>query len=78
MPGGSDNISFAGIANFVKQYSQSFLLVFFLDASGNADVVDGWHIDQIAPWKADVIGDAGTLGSQRILGNLDQNLLALL
>ena len=41
-------------------------------------MVDGWHIHQVAPRQRNVRGDARALGADRLLGNLDQDLLAFL
>ena len=49
-----------------------------LDAARHADVVDARHQHAEAPGQAHLLGDARALGADRLLGDLDQDLLALL
>ena len=49
-----------------------------LDAARDADVVHGRHEDQVAPRQRDVAGDAGALGADGVLGDLDDHLLPFL
>src|SRR5262249_4882815 len=44
--------------------------------SRDADVADCWHIDQVSPWQCDVRGYSSALLGDRLLGNLDKDLLA--
>ena len=46
-----------------------------LDLPGDADVVDGRHEDQEAARHRDVRRDAGALGAERLLDDLDEDLL---
>ena len=46
------------------------------DLARHADVIDGRHVDQEAAGQGNVRGDAGALLSQRLLGDLDDDLLA--
>ena len=49
-----------------------------LDPARDADVARARHADEIAAGKRDVRSDAGPLGAHRLLGHLDEDLLALL
>ena len=51
---------------------------FVLDAARHADVVRRRHEDQMAAGQRDDRGDARALGADRLLGDLDEDLLALL
>src|SRR5262249_19600675 len=48
-----------------------------LDAARPPDVVDLRHVDEITPGQADERGDPGPLGAERLLGDLDEDLLTL-
>ena len=48
------------------------------DFSGNADVVDRRHEDEEPAGHRDVRGEAGALGAERFLDDLDENFLAFL
>ena len=48
------------------------------DLARDADVVDGRHVDQEAAGQRDVRGDARALLAQRLLGDLNDDLLAFL
>ncbi len=49
-----------------------------LDLPGDADVIDRRHEDQKAPRHGDVRREARALGAERLLDDLDEDLLALL
>ena len=53
-------------------------LVARLDLAGHADVVDGRHEDEEAARDRRVAGDAGALGAERLLDDLDDHLLPFL
>ena len=53
-------------------------LFFAGDLARHADVIDGRHVDQEAAGQGDVRSDARALLTQRLLGNLNDNLLAFL
>src|SRR6185369_15711101 len=47
------------------------------DALGDADVIDRGEVDDVAAGQRDVAGDPGALGADRLLGDLDEDLLPL-
>ena len=79
LPGGTNNEPAGQVASVVQDdFLESLALLAGTDLAGDSDVVDRRHVDQVAPRKSDMGGNARPLGSQRLLRNLDQNLLALL
>ena len=58
--------------------AQSFPLLTVLDAARDADMVDPGHHDEIAAGDADIGRDPRALGADRLLGDLDEDLLAFL
>ena len=52
-------------------------LVARLDLARHADVIDRRHVDQEAAGQAQMRGDAGALRAERLLDDLDDDLLAL-
>ena len=49
-----------------------------LDLAGDADVIDGRHEDQEPSRHRDVRGEPGALGAERLLHDLDEDLLPFL
>ena len=75
---GADDEAGALRAHAVHQLAQAAPLAVALDAARDADVVDGGHEDQVAAGDGDVAGDAGPLGADGVLGDLDDDLLPFL
>ena len=68
-----------GLAFFADQNALQPLPLFVRpDLARHSDVVDRRHEDQKASGQRDVAGDARALLRDRLLGNLDQDLLPLL
>ena len=57
--------------------AQPLALRLVVDAPGHADVARLGHVDDVAPGNGDEGGDAGALEPERLLGDLDQDLLPL-
>jgi len=57
---------------------QTLALVGRGDLARDADAVDGRHENDVLAGQADVRGDAGALAADAVLGDLDQDVLALL
>src|SRR5690606_19734984 len=55
--------------------AQPLALLVVADAAADADVIDGGHEDQVPAGDGDVAGEAGALGADGILGDLDHDLL---
>src|SRR2546428_588022 len=55
--------------------AQALALVLVVDATRDADVVRLRHVDEIASGQGDERRDTGSLGPQRLLGDLNQHLL---
>jgi len=58
------------------EVTQAGTLVGGGDAPGNADMVDGGHVHQEAARQGHVAGDARSFFAQRLLGDLNDDLLA--
>ena len=67
-----------GRAHRVDDLAQPAPFLVRADAPRDPDVVDRRHEDQVAPRQRDVAGGAGPLGADRLLGDLDDNLLPFL
>ena len=77
--GGADDEAAAGRAlGFVDQMAQARALFGGGDLARDADVIDRGHVDEEAAGKRDVAGDARALLAERLLGDLDDDFLALL
>jgi hypothetical protein len=66
------------LPEFPHDAAQPAALFARIDLSGNADVVDRRHEHQEAPRHRRVRGKAGALGTKRLLGYLDDDLLPFL
>ncbi len=66
------------LAEFAHDAPQAATLVARIDLAGNADVVDRRHEHQKPAGHRRVRGEAGALGAERLLGDLDDDLLAFL
>ena len=66
------------LAELLDDVAQPRPLLAGLDLPRHADVIDGRHEDQEAPRHRDVRGEPRPLGAERLLDDLDQDLLALL
>ena len=53
-------------------------LIIALDALGDTHMIDRGHAHEVTARKADVAGQACTLGGNRILGHLNENFLTFL
>ena len=65
-------------AHPVHDLAEPAPLAVLLDAARDADVIDGRHEDEVPAGERDVARDAGALRPDRILRDLDDDLLALL
>ena len=66
------------VAELLHDAAQAVALVARLDFSGDADVVDRRHEHEKAAGERRVRGQARALGAERLLGDLDDNLLPFL
>ena len=66
------------LAEPLDDVAQPAALVARLDLARHADVIDGRHVDQEPAGQAQVRRDAGALGAERLLDDLDDDFLALL
>ena len=66
------------LAELADDAAQPAALFARLDLARDADVIDRRHEDQEAPGHRDVRREAGALGAERLLDDLDENLLAFL
>ncbi len=73
---GADDEAGAGRSGVFDDAAQALALFVGVDAFGDADVGDGRHEDDVASGQRDVAGEAGSLGADRLLGDLDEDLLA--
>ena len=60
----------------LHELAQPGPLLLGLDARGNAHAVPERHVDQVARWDRDERGQAGTLGPERILEYLNEDVPA--
>ena len=63
---------------FVDQMAQARALFGRSDFARDADVIDRGHVNQEAAGQSDVAGDARAFLAERLLGDLDDDFLALL
>ena len=66
------------LAELADDAAQPRALLARLDLARDADVIDGRHEHEEPPRHRDVRGEAGALGAERLLDDLDQDLLAFL
>src|SRR5688572_19594146 len=69
---------FRSLPELADDAAQARALVAAVDLARDADVIDGRHEHQEAPWQRHVAGQARTLGAERLLGHLDDDVLAFL
>ena len=75
--GGAHDEAAGGLAAFVGEDAlEALALLVGGDLAADADVRDGGHEDQEAAGKGDVRGDARAFLGDRLLGDLDENLLS--
>src|SRR5690606_5632399 len=72
---GADNEAGPGGTHPLDDVAQPLALLVVADAAADADVIDGGHEDQVPAGDGDVAGEAGALGADGILGDLDHDLL---
>src|ERR1035437_4611479 len=63
---------------FLNDVAQAQALLFRRYLARDANVGDGGHVDQITARQRHMRSDARALGSQRLLGDLDQDFLTFL
>src|SRR5262249_18238786 len=63
--------------NFLNQLSQACALVIRINFARHSQMLNRWHINQKAAWERDVRRYARAFFSDWLLGNLNQNFLAL-
>ena len=73
---GADDEAGARRAEAVDGLPEAPPLLLVGDPPADAHVVDGGHEDQVPAGDADVRGEAGALGADGVLGDLDHHLLA--
>ena len=66
------------LAELADDAAQAAALLARVDLARHADVVHGRHEDQEAARHGGVRGEPGALGAERLLGHLDDDLLAFL
>ncbi len=73
---GADDEAGAGRAQAVDDLAQPPPLLLVADAAADADVIHRRHEHQVPAGNRDVRGEAGALGADGVLGDLDHHLLA--
>ena len=63
---------------FVDEMAQASAVFGGSDFARDAGVIERRHVDEIAAGKSDVAGDARAFFAERLFGDLDDDLLALL
>ena len=72
---GPDNVPASNLAVILDQLSKPSPFLGGFNLPRDAEVVDSRHEHQQSPWKTDVGCDASAFRSNRLLGDLDENLL---
>src|SRR4029077_8165333 len=62
-------------AGFANQAAEARAIFGAGDFAGNADVIDGRHVHEETAGQRDVTGNAGALFAERLLGDLDDDVL---
>ena len=75
---GADNEAGPGRTERLDFFPQFLADILVFDLSGYADMIRQGHEDKIAAGQGNVTGQAGPLGADGLLGDLDQNVLAFL
>jgi hypothetical protein len=76
--GGTHDETTAARAHLVGDIPKTFALALGCDLTGNTDVIDRRHKDEVAPGQADVRGHPRALGADRVFHDLNEDLLAFL
>ena len=73
---GADDEAGGGRLQRQHDVAQALALGFVLDAARDAEVVRRRQVDEVPAGERDVRGDAGAFRAERLLGGLDQDLVA--